>query len=352
LNQAPTLATLGWTAALGETFETYAGDGLVPGRVTAEHRAGYVVHDGGGDVLARARGRLYDAAAVGGALPAVGDWVALQPLGSGRGSIEAVLPRRTAISRKEAWHGSEEQVLAANVDVVLLAMGLDRDFNLRRLERYLTVAWDSGGSPVVVLTKLDLCEDVTLVADAEGVAMGVPVLAVSNITGEGLDALAAFLPAAQTVVLLGSSGVGKSTLVNRLLGEDRLVTAGLRRDGRGRHTTRHRELLALPGGALLIDTPGLRELQLWQGDVDEAFADVVELAGECRFSDCAHQTEPDCAIRSAIATGRLEPERLSAYRKLQRELEAVAARTDRRLQSERKRRWRQRARESRRARRY
>jgi ribosome biogenesis GTPase len=352
LNEAPTLTALGWTATRGETFETYADDELVPGRVTAEHRAGYVVHDGDGDVLARARGRLHDEAAVGGLLPAVGDWVALQPLGSGRGSIEAVLPRSTSISRKEAWHGSEEQVLAANVDVVLLAMGLDRDFNLRRLERYLTVAWDSGASPVVVLTKLDLCDDVTLVADAEGVAMGVPVVAVSNVTGEGLDALDAFLPVAQTIVLLGSSGVGKSTLVNRLLGEERLVTADVRRDGRGRHTTQHRELIPLPRGALLIDTPGLRELQLWQGDVDEAFADVVELAAECRFSDCAHDKEPGCAIKSAIAHGTLPAERFDAYRKLQRELQRIEALSNRRLSAERKRRWRQRARESRGARRY
>jgi ribosome biogenesis GTPase len=342
LNEGPALAALGWTADLGEAFETYAADGLAPGRVVAEHRAGYFVRNGDGDVLARARGRLYDDAAVGGLLPAVGDWVALRDK-----TIEAVLQRRTSISRQVAFKTSDEQVLAANVDVVCIVMGLDGDFNVRRLERYLTTAWNSGASPVVVLTKLDLGVDDELLLAAESTAMGVPVLPVSSISGDGLDALEAQLEAGRTAVLLGSSGVGKSTLINRLLGDERIATAGLRRDGRGRHTTRHRELFALPSGALIIDTPGLRELQLWEGDVDEAFADVVELAARCRFSDCAHETEPGCAVRDGI-----DPERLKAYRKLQRELAAIEARRDRRIWAERKRQWRQRARESRRARRY
>jgi len=342
LNEGPALAALGWTAELGEAFDTYATNGHVPGRVVAEHRAGFLVRAGQADVLARARGRLYDAAAVGGLLPAVGDWVALKET-----TIEAVLPRRTSISRKVALRDSDEQVLAANVDVVFIVMGLDGDFNVRRLERYLTTAWNSGASPVVVLTKLDLGGDDELLLTAETVAMGVPVLAVSSVTGEGLETLEPELRPGRTAVLLGSSGVGKSTLINRLLGEERIATAGLRRDGRGRHTTRHRELFALPGGALIIDTPGLRELQLWEGDVDEAFADVVELAARCRFSDCAHESEPDCAVRDGI-----DPERLKAYRKLQRELAAIEARRDHRLWAENKRRWRQRARESRRARRY
>jgi ribosome biogenesis GTPase len=342
VTEGPALAALGWTAELGEAFETYAADGLVPGRVVAEHRAGYVVRDGAADVLARARGRLYDAAAVGGTLPAVGDWVALR-----EATIEAVLPRRTSISRKVAFRESDEQVLAANVDVVLIVTAFDGDFDVRRLERYLTTAWNSGASPVVVLTKLDLAHDPELLVAAENVAMGVPVLAVSSVTGEGLEQVEAQLAPARTAVLLGSSGVGKSTLINRLLGEDRIATAALMRDGRGRHTTRHRELFALPGGALLIDTPGLRELQLWDGDLDEAFSDIVELAARCRFRDCAHESEPGCAVRAGI-----DPERLKAYRKLQRELRAIAARRDRRLRAENKRRWRQRARESRRARRY
>jgi len=352
LTEEPGLAGLGWNAALGEEMETYAAAGLIPGRVVAEHRAGYVVRDGEADLLCRARGKLHDAAAVGGLLPAVGDWVAFQQLGTGRGIVEAVLARRTAISRKEAFTGSGEQVLAANVDVILIVMGLDTDYSVRRLERYLTTAWDTGASPVVVLTKLDLRRDVTVVVEAESAAIGVPVVAVSNVTGEGLHALDAMLVPRQTYVLIGSSGVGKTTLINRLLDDDRLATGTVMADGRGRHTTRHRELFALAGGALLIDTPGLRELQLWQGDVDEAFADVVELAAGCRFSDCGHDTEPGCAVRAAIADGTLDPERLTAYYKLQRELASIARRRDKRLSAENKRRWRQRARESRHARRY
>ena len=341
MTEGSPLAALGWTAELGEQFETYAADGLVPGRVVAEHRAGHVVRDGVDEVLARPRGRLYDDAAVGGLLPAVGDWVAR--VGA---TIEAVLPRRTSISRKIAFRSAEEQVLAANVDVVLIVTGLDGDFNVRRLERYLTTAWNSGASPVIVLTKLDLAADPDLLA-AEEVAMGVPVLAVSGITGEGVDALDEHLRPGLTAVLLGSSGVGKSTLINRLLGEERIATAAVKRDGRGRHTTRHRELFGLPGGALVIDTPGLRELQLWEGDVDEAFSDVVELAAQCRFRDCAHESEPGCAVREGV-----DPERLQAYRKLQRELRAIEARSNRRVHRQLKQRWKQRARESRRARRY
>ncbi|MBD0338289.1 MAG: ribosome small subunit-dependent GTPase A [Thermoleophilia bacterium] len=341
MTEGPALAALGWTAELGEQFETYAADGLLPGRVVAEHRAGYVVR-GDAEVLARARGRLHDDAAVGGLLPAVGDWVARRDQ-----TIEVVLPRRTSISRQVAFRESDQQVLAANVDVVLIVAGLDGDFNVRRLERYLTTAWNSGASPVVVLTKLDLATDPDLLVAAEDVAMGVPVLAVSSITGEGVEALGAHLRAGQTAVLLGSSGAGKSTLVNRLLGEERLATAGLRRDGRGRHTTRHRELFALPDAALVIDTPGLRELQLWEGDLDDAFSDIVELAAGCRFRDCAHESEPGCAVREGI-----DPQRLRAYRKLQRELRSIEARANRRLHREQKQRWKQRARESRRARRY
>lgn len=345
---AHALAGLGWTAELGEAFEEVAADGLAPGRVVAEHRAGYAVAGEAGEVLARARGRLRDVHG----LPAVGDWVAFRPSGSGSGVVEHVLPRRTAISRKTAGLESTEQVLVANVDLVLVLTGLDGDFSVRRLERYLAAAWDSGAEPAVVLTKLDLCDDPLALVAAESVAIGVPVIAVSNVTGAGVAEVEALLRPGRTVVLLGSSGVGKSTLANRLAGEELMPTRAVRSDGRGRHTTRHRQLLGLPGGALLVDTPGLRELQLWDGDLDSAFADVVGLAARCRFTDCAHETEPGCAVRDGIAGGTLDPERLKAYRKLQRELEALEARRDRRLWAERKQRWRQRARESRRARRY
>ena len=240
----------------------------------------------------------------------------------------------------------------ANVDTVLLVSGLDGDFNPRRIERYLTAAWDSGADPVLVLTKLDVCDDLERVVEAEAVAIGVPVHAVSNLTGEGVEELRALLRPARTFVLLGSSGVGKSTLVNRLAGRRLMPTGDLRRDGRGRHTTRHRQLLVLPGGALLVDTPGLRELQVWEGDLDSAFSEIAELQAQCRFNDCSHDTEPDCAVQEALASGALDPERYQSYRKLERELRAIEIRSSKRLQREAKQRWRQRARESRALRRY
>jgi ribosome biogenesis GTPase len=285
-------------------------------------------------------------------MPAVGDWVVVCDAPGDRFAIEALLPRRTKVSRKTPWLRAEEHILVANVDTVVLVSGLDHDFNPRRLERYLTAAWDSGADPVIVLTKLDLCDDLGKLADAESVAVGVPVFAVSNVTGEGLEAVRALLRPAKTFVLLGSSGTGKSTLANRLAGRQVMDVGGLRNDGRGRHTTRHRQLLVMPGGAILIDTPGLRELQIWEGDLDSAFADIAELAAQCRFNDCAHSSEPDCAVREALDTGELDPDRWRNYVKLQRELRAIEARSSRRLQRELKSRWRARARETRRARRY
>jgi ribosome biogenesis GTPase / thiamine phosphate phosphatase len=346
-----TLAGLGWTDELEAAFTTYAARGFEPARVVAEHRGGYLVRGERDERLAHARGKLRDDEFEGG-MPAVGDWVAVCDAPGGEAAIEAVLPRRTKVSRKTPWLKSEEHILVANVDTVLLVSGLDGDFNPRRLERYLTAAWDSGADPVVVLTKLDLCDDFTRIAQAEDVAMGVPVLPVSNVSGEGLEQVRALLAPRRAFALLGSSGVGKSSLVNQLAGRRVMPTGDLRRDGRGRHTTRHRQLLVLPGGALFVDTPGLRELQVWEGDLDSAFADIAELAAQCRFSDCAHETEPDCAVREALETGVLEPERWGNYLKLQRELRALEARRSSRVHRELKRRWRQRARETKRARRY
>jgi ribosome biogenesis GTPase len=344
------LADLGWTDELEAAFIPHVERGFEPARVVAEHRGGYLVRGARDERLAHARGKLRDGE-LSGLMPAVGDWVAVCDAAGGRYAIEAVLPRLTKISRKTPWLRAEEHVLAANVDTVLLVSGLDRDFNPRRLERYLTAAWDSGADPVLVLTKLDLLDDMGKLVEAEAVAVGVPVLPLSNVTGEGLDALRALLWPRRTFALLGSSGAGKSTLVNRLAGRELMPTGDLRRDGRGRHTTRHRQLLVLPGGALVVDTPGLRELQVWEGDVDGAFSDVAELAARCRFSDCAHETEPGCAVREALASGALDPERWASYRKLQRELRRVALRAGSREHRELKRRWRERTREVRRARR-
>ena len=334
----PALEELGWDAQWAASFEQLQDDNLIPGRVAAQHRGSYVVRSADGELHARATGRLFYEHEVGGVLPAVGDWVGIVP----PATITSVLPRRSAFIRKRAGFGSEEQVLAANVDAAFLLAGLDDDFSLRRLERYITTAWDSGAEPIVVLTKTDLCADVAdAVLAVESVAIGVPVHPVSNVTGAGLDALEAHLGPGRTIVLLGSSGVGKSTLLNRLAGTELMRTAALAADGTGRHTTTHRELVQLPSGALVIDTPGLRELQFWEGDLGAAFEDIEALAAECRFRDCAHAREPGCAVLGAVDDGRLELDRLRSWRKFQRELESIAARTDRRLRIARKKRWKQ-----------
>jgi ribosome biogenesis GTPase len=333
----PALNELGWDDGWSSALEQRDDDNLIPARVAAQHRGAYVVWTADGEVRARAAGRLFYEHEVGEPVPAVGDWVALR-----ESTITAILPRRSAFIRKRAGFGSDEQVLAANVDTAFLLAGLDDDFSLRRLERYVTTAWDSGAVPVIVLTKADLCEDVgDALLQVETVAIGVPVVPVSNVTGVGVDDVEERLQPGQTAVLLGSSGVGKSTLLNRLAGNELMRTGAVAADGTGRHTTTHRELVRLPTGALMIDTPGLRELQFWEGDVGAAFEDIEALALECRFRDCAHESEPGCAVHEAIDAGTLALDRLRSWRKLQRELEAIAARTDRRLRAARKKRWKQ-----------
>ena len=248
-----------------------------------------------------------------------------------------MLPRRSAFTRKEAWRRSVAQVVAANVDTVFLVTAFGGDLSPRRLERYLTSAWDSGSNPVVVANKVDLADDPVLeLAEVEAVAIGVPVIALSAATGTGLDELAQHLAPGRTIALLGSSGVGKSTLVNRLAGRELLVTREVSANGRGRHTTTHRELVLLPSGAMLIDTPGMRELQLWADEevLESTFTEIAELAAACRFTDCSHEHEPGCAVKAAIAEGSLPSERFASYRKLQRELRALEIRKDARLRAE------------------
>jgi ribosome biogenesis GTPase len=342
----PAIHALGWDAAWAEAFAPFEARGQRPARVVAVHRETSIVRDRAGDRPATVSGAFrFEALAVSD-YPTVGDWVSLD----GGGVIAAVLPRRSVFKRMAAdgtRRGAgldDEQVMASNIDVALLVAGLDNDFNLRRIERYLAVAWSSGITPVVVLNKSDLADDVDgrLVA-VDAIAPGVATVPVSARTGAGLDELRSHLRPGSTAAILGSSGVGKSTLVNALLGEERQTTAEVRdSDSRGRHTTTHRELFELPGGALLVDTPGIRALEVLGADegVASAFDDVADLATRCRFSDCRHDGEPGCAIRAAIAEGRLDEARLASHRKLERELARSARQGDPRARAEYRRTWR------------
>jgi ribosome biogenesis GTPase len=327
------LEDLGWDAFFADAFQPHAADNLLPARVSARHHGPCELFTELGRMGGLPSGKLSDDE-----LPAVGDWVAIRPIeGERKAVIEAVLPRRTSFTRKEALKRTVAQVVAANVDTVFVVTAFGGDLNPRRLERYLTSAWDSGSSPVIVANKSDVSADPEAeLMVVEPVAMGVPVHAVSAVTGEGLETLDTYLQRGKTIALLGSSGVGKSTLVNRFAGRDVLATAEIGANGRGRHTTSHRELVPLPSGALLLDTPGMRELQLWAGEevLDTTFSEISELAAECRFSDCAHEREPGCAIRRALSDGTLSRERWESYCKLQRELRALAIRKDARLRSE------------------
>src|SRR5438445_13473988 len=335
----PQLASLGWDVWFAERFAPFAREANVPARVLADYGAEYLVH--GGETSLRAvpsRNLRND----GGPLPAVGDWVALKHRDPAA-TIHGIVERRTKFSRKVAVVESKEQVLAANVDIAFVVASA-QDVNARRIERYLTMAWQSGALPVVVLTKSDMAASPDdLRSELEAAAIGTAVVVTSAITGEGVDALAELLQPARTGVLLGPSGAGKSTLINRMAGAEVMKTRTVHRSGEGRHMTSHRELIQLPGGGMIIDTPGLREAQLWKGDeaLENLFEDVEEVARECRFNDCEHRSEPGCAINAAIDRGELDTARLESYRKLQRELRAVAARSDARMRSEERRKWKQ-----------
>jgi ribosome biogenesis GTPase len=335
------LNALGWSPGRDKEFEAYAPAGLAPARVAAQHRGSYVVYTERGERQAEVAGRLRHEAAAASDFPAVGDWVAVDDApAAGPATIHAVLERATAFSRKAAGEEAVEQVVAANVDVVFLVSAFGDDLNVRRIERYLASGWESGAQPVIVLNKSDLAADLPAdLAEVEAVAFGVPVHVVSCLAEEGLDQLEGYLAGHRTVALLGSSGVGKSSLLNRLVGWERQDVQGIRDDGRGRHTTTFRELVPLPGGGLVLDTPGMRELALWDagGGVEDAFTDVTDLAADCRFADCAHEGEPGCAVQAAIADGGLSHERLESYRKLQRELRHLELKADPRALAEARR---------------
>jgi ribosome biogenesis GTPase len=333
MRNAISLYDLGWDDEFSACFEPYSKRGLRPARVIRQLRDLSLLLSERGERSGEVSGKFRHEAADRSDYPVVGDWVAIKPTDDDIALIHAVLPRRGAFIRKVAGELVEAQVAAANVDTVFLVSGLDGDFNLRRIERYLTAAWDSGASPVILLNKADLRIDLqSVMSEVELIAPGVPVVAVSALTGGNLDALGPCLVPRKTIALLGSSGAGKSTLINRLLGEERFRTAPMSDDeeGRGRHTTTTRELVRLPGGALLIDTPGMRELQLWTDDdgLGKPFKDIEDLAKKCRFVDCSHEQEPDCAVQASVRDGILDARRLESYLKLRREVRFLALKKD------------------------
>ena len=306
-------------------FEAYAGEypTFTPARVILQEKDLYRIVTAHGEQPAVVSGKFrYEAQTVS-EYPTVGDFVMVEHAGEdGNAVIQAILPRKSVFTRRAAGTANREQVVAANIDTVFICMSLNNDFNVRRLERYLSVAWDSGASPVIILTKADLCDDLDQrLREVESVALGVEVVVTSSFSENGTDTLKTFLKEGKTASFIGSSGVGKSTLINRLMGIDKLATNGLRNDDKGRHTTTHRELVLLENGALVIDTPGMRELGMWgaESGIDTTFADIEALALGCKFKNCTHTTEPGCAIIAAIKDGTLSEERYRSYTKLSAE---------------------------------
>ena len=335
---------MGWDEERPREIEPWAGKPAhQPGRVLIGFNYLYRVGIEGGEIDAVLSGRLKHHAERQGELPAVGDWIVLaQTSEEDRGAIVAVLPRRSRFSRRMAGNVTDEQVVAANVDVIFIVMSLDDDYSVRRLERYLLMARESGATPVVLLTKPDLSADLPAdVAEVVAAAGDVPVHVLSPKLNQGLEQVAPYMTGGRTAALLGSSGVGKSTIINRLVGADVQKTREVREsDSKGRHTTTHRELVVLPGGGLMIDTPGMRELQLWDASesVRGTFDDIEALAGGCHFTDCRHRDEPRCAVKTAVDEGRVPPDRLASYLQLQDELAYLARQQDERAQIEEKRR--------------
>ena len=330
------LIQLGWNPFFEKQFEQFKTDNMMPGRVAREDKFVYTVWTEQGEIIARVVEKQRFQAGSKADFPAVGDWVALARHDSpDQRKIVSILPRSSCFLRKVAGRTTEEQVLAANIDTVFLVTGLDNNFSVRRIERYLTLAWNSGASPVVVLNKADVCPEIEQrTEEVRSVAIGVPVHAISAVNKEGLEPFATYLAEGRTVALLGSSGVGKSTLINALLGNDLLDTGGVRLDdSRGRHTTTHREMVRLPDGGILIDTPGMRELQVWgdDGGLRRTFEDIEELAANCRFGDCSHENEPGCAVQQALDEGAIDVARFESYLKLQREFEHLERRKDQKM---------------------
>jgi ribosome biogenesis GTPase len=340
---AATLEELGWTLGFASAHAPHAALGREPARVVAEDRASYQVVGAAGELRAAVSGRFrFDAGSDPAAFPAVGDWVAVDAGMSGETVIHALLPRRSALVRQASGKRTEAQVVGANLDVVFVVASLNADLNLRRLERYVSAAWESGAEPIVLLSKADLGgdgDDVHLAVEA--IAAGATVLVVSSFDGRGVDEVRSRIGPGRTVAFVGSSGVGKSTLLNTLAGEELALVREVRDgDARGRHTTTRRQLHILPDGGLILDTPGMRELSLWDaGGLDQAFGDIDELVARCRFGNCQHNGEPGCAIDAALAAGSLDDGRLTSWRKLQRETAHHERRVSALARTEERRKW-------------
>lgn len=292
-------------------------------RVAIQHKDKYKIVTEEGEALAEVSGKFKHEAVGTEDFPAVGDWVMVDRLNdlNGNAIIHHVLRRKSVFERKVAGNRKDIQVVAANIDIIFICMALNNDFNIRRLERYISVAWDSMATPVIILTKSDLCDNVLeKQLEVESIAIGIDVIVTSSINCGGFDMIKNYIGNDKTVAFIGSSGIGKSTIINNLMGEEVLLTNGLKNDDKGRHTTTHRELLVLPNGGVVIDTPGMRELQLVTGDTNKSFSDIDEITKKCRFSNCKHESEPGCAVKKAIEDGRLDNARLESYKKIQKEL--------------------------------
>jgi len=302
---------------------TLYGENLYMARVSVQHKDMYRVITEGGEIKAEVSGKLSHSATISADYPAVGDWVLVDRMEdkAGNAIIHHVLTRKSCFERKAPGSKQETQIIATNIDTIFICMSLNNDYNLRRLERYISIAWDSMATPVVLLTKSDLCQDVSgKLSEIETVALGADVIVTSSLSGDGYSDVLKYLKKGKTVAFIGSSGVGKSTLINKLMGEEVLVTNGIRDDDKGRHTTTHRELFVLPHGGIVIDTPGMREIQIAGADLSKSFADIEELAQSCFFGNCKHKSEPKCAVKKAIEEGMLSQDRLTSYEKLQKEM--------------------------------
>ena len=343
------LKRIGWNTDLEEKFELYKEnnslENIFVGRIALEFKTRYRVFSEFGEIDAVISDKIRSKSTLttediegtlGNALPKVGDWVIFTYEEKDKlGIIKRVLPRKSKFSRNSAGKSAEEQIIATNVDITFLVNALNDDFNPRRIERYLTAIWESGTSPVILLNKADLCDDVdTMIEDVEDISFGVPIFAVSAFDGSGLDSIREYIKDDKTCVFIGSSGVGKSTIINALLGEERQKTQALSKyKDKGKHTTTNREMIVLEDGGVVIDTPGIREIQLWtnEGSMSNLFEDVEEIIGQCRFSDCKHKTEPGCAVIKALEDGTLDEKRLNNYYKLQRELAYIRRKTKRKF---------------------